>query len=408
MEEQPQPQFRISNTSATRKVFSLRKRIRAVAGGTSASKTISILIWLIDYCGTPQPFQKLASVVSESYPHLKKGAMLDFETIMKDRGYWSDERWNKTDHVYTFETGHRLEFLAVDTYGKAHGLRRDVLFINEANNMPYNIVDQLIIRTREVIWMDWNPTSEFWFYSDMLNVRDDIDFITLTYLDNEALDQTTKEEIETHKNNRAWWQVYGLGQLGQLERRIYINWDIIETIPREAQLVRYGVDFGYTNDPTVIEAIYRYNNSFIIDEVTYLKGLSNKSIADILLNLPRALTYADSAEPKSIDEIASYGIAIMGAHKGPGSVFQGIQYVQAQKIAITSRSVKTIKAYRNYLFLTNNDGKTINEPDDTIHEWSNSMDAIRYGLQSLKATLPKPAPTTKASTVPLQFIPGIG
>ena len=380
--ENQQHEFHIKDPQATKRIFSLTKRIRAVAGGTAASKTVSIIIWLIDYCQSPKNRNKLATVVSESYPHLRNGTMRDFEVIMKDREYWNDALWNKTG-IYTFETGNILQFMSVDTYSKAHGPRRNVLFVNECNALAYNIVDQLITRTKEVIWLDWNPTNSFWFYEDMMLTRQkDLDFITLTYLDNEALDKITVDEIESHRNNKAWWQVYGLGQLGVLEGRIYTNWQIVKDIPHEARLERFGIDFGYTNDPTVIVAIYRYNDGFILDEVTYQKGLSNKTIADILLNQPRALAIGDSAEPKSIDEIKGYGVNIIGATKGSGSVYQGIQYVQNQKISITERSIKTIKAYRNYIFITDKDGKIINDPDDTIHEWSNSMDAIRYGLDS--------------------------
>lgn len=379
--------FHFSDTQATKKIFSLKRRIRAVSGGTSASKTISILVWLIDYCQSSKNYNKLCSVVSESYPHLEKGAMLDFEMIMKDRGYWDDSLWNKTKHTYTFETGNKLEFYSVDTYGKAHGPRRDVLFVNEANNLQYNIVDQLITRTREIVWLDWNPTIEFWFYTEMLDKRDDIDFITLTYLDNEALDETTIQEIESHRNNKTWWTVYGEGKLGTIEGRIYRNWTEIDEIPAGARLVRRGLDFGYSIDPTVIVAIYQWNDAWVIDEEVYQKGLSNRSIADILLNNDeKCLVVADSAEPKSIDEIAEYGVSIIGAKKGIGSVMQGIQYVQGLKIYITKRSVRTLKAYRNYMFLMDKNGKFINEPDDTIHEWSNSMDAIRYGVDSLKPT----------------------
>ena len=389
MEENLQKQFNFVDTTATRKVFQLHKRIRAVAGGTSASKTISIIVWLIDYCQKRQDRLKLATVTSESYPHLEKGAMLDFQNIMKDRNYWSDERWNGTKHQYTFETGNILEFAIFDTYEKAHGARRDVLFVNEGNNLHYNIVDQLMVRTRDIVWLDWNPTNEFWFYTNILGIRDDVDFITLTYKDNEALDENTIKEIESHKNNDAWWKVYGLGQLGSIEAQIYKNWTILEVIPDFARLVRRGLDFGYSVDPTVIEDIYQYNNGFIIDEICYQKGLSNRSIADILLNRQRVLVCADSAEPKSIDEIASYGVPIIGAKKGEGSVYQGIQYVQAQQISITERSVKTIKAQRNYIFTTDKDGKITNDPDDTIHEWSNPMDAVRYGFSSLKPTQPR-------------------
>lgn len=382
-------QFNFVDTTATRKIFELKKRIRAVAGGTSASKTISILVWLIDYCQSPKNKNKLATIVSESYPHLDKGAMLDFQNIMKDRGYWRDDRWNSTKHQYTFETGNVLEFFSVDTFGKAHGPRRDVLFLNECNNLHYNIVDQLITRTREIVWMDWNPTNEFFFYTEMLGKRDDIDFITLTYKDNEALDINTIREIESHINNKNWWSVYGLGQLGQLEGKIYRDWVIVEDVPPEARLVRYGLDYGYTNDPTACDAIYRWNEGYLIDEAIHQKGLSNKQIADILLNRDRALVIADSAEPKSIDEISSYGVPISPSLKGPGSILKGIQYVQDQKVFITKRSVNTLKEYRNYLWMTDKEGKIINEPDVGF---DHHMDAIRYAINSLVPQIMKPLP----------------
>jgi len=387
-----------AETTATRKILSLDKRIRAVAGGTSASKTISILIWLIGYCQMKQKRNKLVTVTSESYPHLLKGAITDFQSIMKDKDHWKDDLWHDTKHIYTFETGNQLEFATFDTYGKAHGARRDVLFVNEGNNMHYNIVDQLIVRTRETVWLDWNPTAEFWFYNEMLGLRDDIDFITLTYKDNEALDQNTIQEIEAHKNNKSWWQVYGLGQLGTLEGRIFTDWTMLDDIPVEAQLVRYGLDFGYTNDPTAAIAIYRWNGAFVLDEAIYQKGLSNRQIADWFQNLPRALVVADSAEPKSIDELSSYGIKIMAAHKGAGSVLQGIQYVQGQKIFITKRSVNALKEYRNYLWITDKDGRVINEPSPV---WNHIMDALRYGMESLKTAEPRKQPVTWGGVKPL-------
>lgn len=368
------------NTTATKKIFSLKKRIRAVSGGTSASKTISIMVWLIDYAQSTK--DELITVVSESYPHLVGGAMLDFENIMKAQGYWDDKRWVKSPRaVYTFETGSRIEFTSVDSYGKAHGPRRDVLFVNEANNLSYKIVDQLIIRTRKIVWMDWNPSDEFWFYTDMLGKRDDVDFITVTYKDNEALDDIMVSEIESHKENKRWWQVYGLGQLGDVEGRIYTGWNIIPEIPHEARIVRYWLDFGYANDPTSIGGIYEYNGGFILDEIAYQKGLLNSQIASILNNQPeKALTVADSAEPKSIDEIKSYGVLIIPAEKGKDSVNNGIQIVQDKKISVTQRSVNTIKEYRNYMWETDKDGNILNVP---IGIWNHSMDGIRYGITSL-------------------------
>ena len=375
------------DTTSTKKIFSLKKRIRAVSGGTSASKTISILVWLIDYAQSTN--DEVITVVAESYPHLNLGAMRDFKSIMIAHRYWEDKRWNESSHTYTFPGKTILEFISFDKFGKAHGPRRDILFINEANNIPYHIADQLITRTRKIVWMDWNPSEEFWFYTNIQGKRDDVDFITLTYKDNEALDDVTIKEIESHKDNSQWWQVYGLGQLGEVQGRIYTGWQIIDSIPHEARLARRGMDFGYSVDPTVIIDCYEYNGGFILDEICYQKGLSNKSIADLLLAKNGSiLTIADSAEPKSIDEIRNYGVNIIGATKGPGSVYQGIQYVQAQKISVTATSVKTIKAYRNYMNrLDKRTGLFLNEPDDSIHEWSNPMDAIRYSFSSYVNTV---------------------
>lgn len=378
------------DTTATKKIFQLNKRIRAVTGGTAASKTISILIWLIDYCQTVK--NEVVTVVAESFPHLQLGVIRDLRNIMVSHGYWDDRNWNASKSVYTFHTGSIIEFVSFDKFGKAHGPRRDVLYVNEANNLSYNIVDQLMTRTRKIIWLDWNPTSEFWFYTELLpNRKDEIDFITLTYKDNEALDSITVREIESHKNNKQWWTVYGLGQLGTIESRIYSGWNIIDEIPFEARLERRGIDFGYSSDPTAIVDIYWYNGGYILDEVIYQKGMSNREIADVLKERGKCLNLADSAEPKSIDEIRSYGIQILGAIKGPGSVEQGIAFIRDQKISVTSRSTNIIKEYRNYLYITDKDGRVTNEPEDINNH---AMDATRYGFsksyQRTEVTQSKP------------------
>ncbi len=371
--------MKFKNTTSMRKVFGLSKRIRAVCGGTSASKTISILVWLIDYCQTHQ--KKSVWVVSESVPHLKLGAIQDFKNIMVGHGYWNQKNWNATDYIYNFETGCYIKFSSVDTYGKAHGPRRDVLFLNECNNLRWDIVDQLMVRTREVVWVDWNPTTEFWFYTDILGKRDDVDFLTLTYKDNEALDERTVQEIESHRNNKNWWRVYGEGKLGEVEGRIYTGWRLVDEIPFEARLEGYGLDFGYTNDPTAIVAVYYYNGGYILDEKCYRKGMLNSQIADLLKNLPYGLVVADSAEPKSIDEIAGYGVAITAVEKGAGSINRGIDWVKEQKISVTKNSTNLLKEYRSYLWKTNREGKTINTPEGGF---DHALDAVRYRLYSLK------------------------
>lgn len=371
-----------SQTTATKKIFSLKKRIRGIAGGTSASKTISILLYLIDKAQSKKDY--LTSVVSESFPHLTRGAMRDFLNIMKEHQYYKDDRWNKTLHTYDFETGSKIEFFSADMPSKLRGARRDILFINEANNIPYEAFTELEVRTRYEVWLDWNPTSEFWFYTEIKNnPKFDVDFIILTYKDNEALNPETIQAIEARRDNKNWWTVYGLGQLGEVEGRIYRDWQIIDEIPHEARIERYGLDFGYSNDPAAIVAVYYYNGGYIVDEITYQKGLTNKQIADVFSNLGNTLVKADSAEPKSIDEIKSYGVNVMAVTKGRDSVNQGIQHVQSQRISVTKRSINVIKEYRNYMWITDKNGKIINEPDK---DFNHAMDAIRYAFEGMGQT----------------------
>lgn len=365
-------------TTATDKIFKLRKRIRGVSGGTSASKTISILLWCIQRAQTNQ--NELISVVSETFPHLKRGAMRDFLSIMEEHGYYKDDQWNKTDFIYTFPTGSKIEFFSADQPGKVRGPRRDILFINEANNISYEIYTQLEVRTKKIIWLDWNPINEFWWYSDVLPTTDS-DFLTLTYKDNEGLSPEIVGAIESRRGNKNWWRVYGEGQLGDVEGKIYRDWQLIDDIPHEARLERRGLDFGYSNDPSALVDVYYYNGGYILDEQFYQKGLSNKQIADFINNLPKTLTIADSAEPKSIDEIKMYGVNIIPVVKGKDSVTQGIQFVQDQKISVTKRSTNIMREYRNYLWETDKDGKILNEPE---HMYSHSMDAIRYAFDGLR------------------------
>lgn len=366
-------------TKATKKIAKLTKRIRAVQGGTSASKTVSIILYLIALAQSDKK-PTLTSIVSESFPHLKRGVMRDFLLILREHDYYEEKRWNRTDYTYTFETESKIEFFSVDQPEKVRGARRERLFINECNNVSYDSFDQLEVRTKDIIYLDWNPVAEFWFYDEILGQRDDVDHIILNYLDNEALSKEIIDSIETRKNRKGWWKVYGLGELGEVEGKIYTDWDIIDEIPHEARLERFGLDFGYSNDPTAIVAIYYYNGGYILDEIVFQKRLSNRQIADNLLNVGEGLVIADSAEPKSIDEIKSEGVNIIGAEKGKDSINNGIQIVQDQRISVTKRSVNIIKEYRNYLWETDKDGKILNVPE---HLFSHTMDAIRYGIVSL-------------------------
>lgn len=367
-------------TTATKKIMNMRKRLRIVQGGSSASKTISILLYLIALAQSDTK-RTLTSICSESIPHLKRGAIRDFKNIMLEHGYWKDDNWQTTDSTYTFETGSQIEFFSTDNGDKLRGARRDRLFINECNNVSFDAFEQLEIRTKEFIYLDYNPSNEFWVQTEIKGNRTDFDFIIITYKDNEALDASIVGALEQRKNRTGWWQVYGMGLLGEVEGKIYKDWLIVDSIPHEAVLERYGIDFGYTNDPTSIVAIYRYNGGYILDEVCYQKGLSNKQIADIITNQTnQALCIADSAEPKSIDELSVYGISVLGAEKGRDSIANGIQIVQTQRISVTKRSVNIIREYRNYLWMTDKNNKVINIPEGG---YDHTMDAIRYAITSI-------------------------
>lgn len=366
-------------TTGLKKLLKLRKRIRIVQGGTSAGKTIDILLIIVDYCQLHA--NTSASVVSESLPHLKRGAMRDFLKILQAQGYYKEDNWNRTNFTYYFENGSYVEFFGVDSSDKVRGPRRDILFINEANNVSYEIFNQLEVRTRVAIWLDFNPTASFWVHEEIMRTEDfEYDFEKLTYKDNEALDEALVKSIESRKNNKNWWRVYGLGEVGVNEGQVYDNWELIDKVPEDARLERYGMDFGYTNDPTVIAGIYMWNDALVIDEVVHSSGLSNKDIAEIILAQQPALVIADSAEPKSIDEIKILGVNIIGSVKGQGSVSQGIQLVQDQKVYITKNSTNIIKDFRNYLWKVDRSGKALNIPS---HDFSHSPDAVRYGITDL-------------------------
>lgn len=380
-------------TTTYKKIASLKKDIRVIQGGTSASKTISSLLYLIDYAQSSRG--KLISVVSESLPHMKKGALKDFLTIMKEHGYYKEDRYNRTDRQYTFETGSVMEFFGIDDESKARGPRRDVLFINEANNLPFAVYDQMEVRTAEFTILDFNPTTEFWVHTEVMPHHQH-DFLIVTYKDNEALPEKMVRKIEARKHNENWWKVYGLGQIGMLEGLIFKNWEVIPEVPAEARLERHVVDFGFTNDDAAIADLYKWNKGFVIDELGYGSGIKNREIANIIRTsegLPEAKTVneyegqtkistvADSAEPKSIAELNDFGVSSYGSTKGPDSVRSGIDQVQDQKLYITARSVNYIKCFRNYQWkIDKKTGKSTNEPD---HEFSHAPDSVRYGVTDI-------------------------
>jgi phage terminase large subunit len=365
-------------TTAQSKISKLKKRIRIVQGGTSSSKTFTILPFLIQYAiQTPK---SEISVVAESIPHLRRGAIKDFLKIMDWTNNFNPNNFNKSNLTYKFSNGSYIEFFSADQPDKLRGARRDILFINECNNVTFESYQQLSIRTKKFIYLDYNPTNEFWVHTELINDNNS-DFVILTYKDNEALDESIVKEIEKAKVKAEtstywenWWKVYGLGQIGTLEGVIFNNWQMIDTIPDEARLLGYGLDFGYSNDPTSIIEVYKYNDVRILNEICYNKGLSNSQISKyITTKLP---CYCDSAEPKSIDELKSYGIKAIAVTKGNDSINFGIQTMQEQDYLITKQSINLINELRKYSW--DKDKKTGLKLNKPIDNFNHAIDAIRY------------------------------
>jgi len=365
-------------TTAQTKIAKLRKRVRIVQGGTSASKTYSILPFLIDYA--IKNSGQVISVVSESMPHLKRGAIKDFLEIMYMTDNYNDARFNRTDFKYKFASGSYIEFFSADQPDRLRGARRDVLFINECNNISFEAYHQLAIRTNKFIYLDYNPSSEFWVHTELINDSDS-DFVILTYKDNEALRPSIVREIEKARDKAAtseywdnWWKVYGLGQTGMLQGVIFPNWKVIDSLPSDARFISGGLDFGYTIDPTAGIMMYKHNGAYILDEVLYSTEMTNPDIYKALFTFNCAWV-ADSAEPKSIEELRRLGMKVFPAQKGPDSVLHGIQLLQSETVYITKRSVNLIKEQRNYCWDKNRQGDTLGKP---IDKYNHAIDAVRY------------------------------
>ena len=364
-------------TTATNKVLALKKRIKIVQGGTSASKTYSILAVLIDKALRKDGIE--ISIVAESIPHLRRGALKDFVKILKWTNRFYDQQLNKSLLTYHFKNGSVVEFFSADDASKLRGARRDILYINECNNVTFEAYNELAIRTKKEVYLDFNPANEFWVHKELKD-EPDTDFIILTYKDNEALDESIVTQIEKNRDKAAtssywanWWRVYGLGQVGSLEGVVFNNWKEIDTIPKEAKLIGIGLDFGYTNDPTAAIEIYNYNGTRIVNELVYRTGMVNSDIAKILPS--GVIIYADSSEPKSIEEIRRQGKTIKGVTKGADSINYGIDVMQRQDYLVTKQSTNLIKELRSYCWDTDKQGQRMRRP---IDHYNHAIDALRY------------------------------
>lgn len=346
-------------------------------GGTASSKTWSIL-QLLSLIAQNARSPLLISVVSESLPHLKRGAIRDFFRILGENPD-NNPCYNKTEQTYTFGKG-RIEFFGADDADKVRGPRRDILFINEGNNVPWETARGLDIRTARFTFVDWNPVSEFWAHENWIGQPENA-YVHSTYLD--ALDVLPPEVIANIESNRDkdpnWWNIYGLGLIGKIEGLVYPFFEQADILPSGD--IFYGLDFGYSNDPTSLVRCIIRDDGLYCEELIYETGLTNDAIAYRMRELGVQKhydeIYADSAEPKSIEEIYQHGFNIKPAPKGPGSVEYGHQKVRQYRQFWTKDSVNCIKEQRNFRYLQDKNGKLI---DKTAHTFSHGMDARRYGI----------------------------
>jgi phage terminase large subunit len=379
-------------TTALEKMLSMEARKKVVQGATSSGKTYGIIP--IIYDKLVETARLKATVVAETLPAVKEGAVDIFINWMQEEGRWVDACWNASTLTYTRVNRSKIQFKSFDSVGKAKASgKRDILFLNEANHIPFEIADALMTRSND-IWMDFNADTEFWAHTEILT-QPNSEFLKLTYKDNEAIPPQIMEELmikkakadqEDKANMRGywwnWWQVYGLGEIGNLQGSIFNNWKQCDFIPDEAQLKGYGLDFGYTNDPTALTSIYYMDGAYYLDEVIYEKGLTNADLNNKMksLSVDKSIPiYADSAEPKSIKELKLYGWRVVEAIKGKDSVNFGIQEMQKETFFVTKKSLNLINEFRKYMWKVDKEGKAINQPIDAFNH---AIDGIRYYFQS--------------------------
>lgn len=361
-------------------------RYISMPGGTRSGKTYSILQFLHLLIPKADKAGDVTSVVSETLPHLKRGAIRDFERII-GHPLKADTHWNASENTYTYDNGAKLEFFSADSPGKVLGPARKRLFVNECNHIDFETFRQLAVRTTGLIILDYNPAATFWAIEN-IEPRENCIVIRSTYKDNTFLSKEQIAEIEANKEDKNWWKVYGLGEVGSLEGTIF-DFEQVDRLPEDARLQEvWGLDFGF-RDPTAIVKVLAdtRTKTAYIQQKCYRTHMDNNDISAELIQggLPKHVTlWCDAAEPKSISELGkATGGKVRACDKGGVSSgskrrFQ-ILWVQGWRLRVTKDSVDVIKALRNYVWEKDSQGQ---ETDTPVHRWSHGPDAIRYALYS--------------------------
>jgi len=367
-----------------------KETVFVIRGGQGASKTVSIIELLIQ---SLLASTKEISVISSELSKMKRTVIRDYKKIAKDWGVLENGLYNKSESKHELDNDSYIDFLGADVTDVGKGFRRDIIYINEADKMDIDTAVQFISRAKLTI-IDYNPDSLFWG-DDYINENN---FITLTFEDNEFLSQSEVDSILDYKTkgfhnpnlpfetlfkeenikSNYWsnkWKVYGLGMVGNLDGVVFDNWQQIDSIPEDARLLGIGMDFGYSNDPTAIVEVWKWNDKRILNEICYRKGLVNSDIAEYLPD--NVIVYADSAEPKSIEEIKRLGVKlIQGVSKGADSINFGIQLMQEESYLVTKKSVNVIEELQKYTW--KKDKKTNDKLNKPIDKYNHAIDAIRY------------------------------
>jgi phage terminase large subunit len=353
------------------------KKIVVEQGGTRSGKTYNILLWIIfEY--TYRNTGKTITICRKSFPSLRASVMRDFFEILRNYELYNEDYHNKSSNEYHLN-GNLIEFISLDQPQKIRGRKRNLLYINEGNELFYEDWQQLVFRTDGRIIIDYNPSESFHWIYDKVVPREDCDFYQTTYRDNPFLDKSIVDEIERLRDtDEDYWRIYGLGERGMSRATIFQFGQ--SEIPTEAKLISYGLDFGYTNDPTALVAVYQLDNHLYLDELIYRTGLTNRDIHSHFqsFNLDRRdEIFADSAEPKSIDELHRFGWNVKPTAKGQDSINAGIDILKRHKIFATSRSSNLIKELQNYKWTEDKNGNLLNKPIDVMNH---AIDASRYAV----------------------------
>ena len=369
-------ELNIQATTVFQKNWEASSRYIVNIGGSRSTKTYSILqLLIVKAIESTEPL--VISIVRKSLPSLRISVMRDFFDILKHLDLYNVENHNRTENTYLLNNT-LIEFFSIDDAQKRRGSKRDILFVNEANELTWEDFFQLNIRTTTQVYLDFNPSETFW-YNDKLQSRDDITIIHSTYKDNPYLNPEQINEIERLQfTDLQYYQIYALGQFAGGMDLVYQYAPIDDVPVHSAKLVALGMDYGFTNDPTTLIEVWREKNNIYLNELLYDLNLTNQDIADRLAEygVDRYVEIiADSAEPKSIEEIRRSGFNIKPAQKGPDSILNGIDILKRHRIHVTKQSVNLIKELNNYKWVVDKNGNKLNKPVDMFNH---ALDAVRY------------------------------